>query len=150
MSGFWANHEPDLRVRELGDHRVPGQDPGPESFSEPFRAVIEEKLRQGLTGQRIYQDLVEGHGLVASYSSVRWFLQRLDHSRPLPFRRLEVLPTEQTQVDFGIAAPILPADEKRWRPHVFQVVLSVSRKAYSEVVYRQTTDNFLRCLENAC
>jgi hypothetical protein len=26
---------------------------GPESHCEPFRAVIEEKLRQGLTGQRI-------------------------------------------------------------------------------------------------
>jgi Integrase core domain len=28
-------------------------------------------------------------------------------------------------------------------------VLSHSRKAYSEVVYRQTTDDFLRCLESA-
>ena len=28
-------------------------------------------------------------------------------------------------------------------------MLSHSRKAYSEVVYRQTTDDFLRCLENA-
>jgi hypothetical protein len=29
------------------------------------------------------------------------------------------------------------------------MVLSYSRKAYSEVVWRQTTDEFLRCLENA-
>ena len=29
------------------------------------------------------------------------------------------------------------------------MVLSFSRKAYSEVVYHQTTENFLRCLENA-
>lgn len=28
-------------------------------------------------------------------------------------------------------------------------MLSHSRKAYSEVVLRQTTDNFIRCLENA-
>src|SRR5262249_34117450 len=33
--------------------------------------------------------------------------------------------------------------------YVFRIVLSHSRKAYSEVVYRQTTDDFLRCLENA-
>jgi len=32
---------------------------------------------------------------------------------------------------------------------VFRVVLSHSRKACSEVVYRQTTENFVRCLENA-
>ncbi|HEV58127.1 MAG TPA: IS21 family transposase [Phycisphaerales bacterium] len=122
---------------------------GPESLCEPFRAVIETKLGQGLTGQRIYQDLVEGHGFTASYSSVRRFLQRLGQSQPLPFRRLEVLPGEQAQVDFGVGAPILRPDDKRRCPHVFRVVLSFSRKAYSEVVYHQTTENFLRCLENA-
>src|SRR5262249_49176457 len=38
---------------------------------------------------------------------------------------------------------------KRRRPHVFRIVLSHSRKAYSEAVYQQSTDNFLLCLENA-
>jgi len=126
-----------------------GKNPGPESLCEPFRAVIEAKIQQGLSGQRIYQDLVEGHGFPASYSSVRRFLQRLGQSQPLPFRRLEVLPGEQAQVDFGTGAPILRPEGKRRRPHVFRVVLSFSRKAYSEVVYHQTTENFLRCLENA-
>ncbi len=37
---------------------------GPERLCEPFRAVIEAKLGQGLTGQRIYQDLVEGQMIV--------------------------------------------------------------------------------------
>jgi hypothetical protein len=81
--------------------------PGPESRCEPFRAVVEEKLTQGLTGQRIYQDLVEGHGFAASYSSLRPFLQHLDQSRPIPFRRMEVLPGTEAQVDFGAGAPIL-------------------------------------------
>ena len=126
-----------------------GKSSGPESRCEPFRGIIEDKLQQGLTGQRIYQDLVTEHGFRASYSSVRRFLRRLDQGRPLPFRRLEVLPGEQAQVDFGTGAPILRPDGKRRRPHVFRVVLSFSRKAYSEVVYHQTTENFLRCLENA-
>ena len=34
-------------------------------------------------------------------------------------------------------------------PIFSQAVLSFSRKAYSEVVYRQETESFLRCLENA-
>lgn len=123
--------------------------PGPQSLCEPLRAVIEAKVHQGLTGQRIYQDLVDGHSFTASYSSVRRFLQRLGQSQSLPFRRLEVLPGEQAQVDFGTGAPILRPDGKRRRPYVFRVVLSFSRKAYSEVVYHQTTENFLRCLENA-
>src|SRR5262249_42020878 len=38
---------------------------------------------------------------------------------------------------------------KRRRTHVFRIVLSHSRKAYSEAVYRQTTEEFVRCLENA-
>lgn len=38
---------------------------------------------------------------------------------------------------------------RRRKTHVFRMVLSHSRKAYSEVVYRQTTENFIRCLENA-
>ncbi len=86
-------------------------------------------------GQRIHQDLVEGHSSTGSYSSIHRFLQRLDQSRSLPFRRLEVLPREQAQVDFGVGAPILRPDGKRRRPHVFRVVLSFSRKAYGEVIY---------------
>ena len=41
------------------------------------------------------------------------------------------------------------ADGKRRKTHVFRIVLSHCRKAYSEAVHRQTTDDFLRCLENA-
>jgi hypothetical protein len=55
----------------------------------------------------------------------------------------------EAQVDFGTAAPVITPEGKRRRPHLFRVVLSHSRKAYSEAVFRQTTDNFLRCLENA-
>ena len=40
-------------------------------------------------------------------------------------------------------------DGKRKRPHYFRVVLSHSRKGYSEVVWRQTTECFIRCLENS-
>jgi hypothetical protein len=72
-----------------------GKSSGTESLCEPFRTVIEKKLQQGLTGQRIYQDLVEGHRFAASYSSLRRFIQHLDQSEPIPFRRLEVLPGEQ-------------------------------------------------------
>ena len=32
---------------------------------------------------------------------------------------------------------------------MLRIVLSHSRKAYSEVVVRQTTEDFIRCLENA-
>jgi hypothetical protein len=52
-------------------------------------------------------------------------------------------------VDFGSGAMVVGADGKRRRTHVFRVVLSHSRKGYSEAVYQQTTEDFIACLENA-
>ena len=98
---------------------------------------------------RIHQDLVTEHHSQLSYDSVRRFVKRLGQTRPLPYRRLECEPGEEAQVDFGTGAPILMADGKRRRSHVFRIVLSHSRKAYSETVYRQTTEDFIRAIENA-
>jgi hypothetical protein len=67
----------------------------------------------------------------------------------LPFRRIECDPGDEAQVDFGSGAPVVGPDGKRRKTHVLRVVLSHSRKGYSEAVYRQTTDDFLRCLEGA-
>jgi transposase len=124
------------------------QKPGPESQCEPFNEVIGDKLQGGLSRQRIYQDLRDEHGFKGSYYSVRRFVKRLGADRPIPFRRMECMPGEQAQIDFGTGAPIVRPDSKRKRPHVFRIVLSFSRKGYSEAVYCQTTDNFIRCLEN--
>jgi transposase len=128
------------------DHRVL---PGPANACEPFRELILGKLDQGLDGTRIFQDLRDEHQFTASYSSVRRFLQRLAKTHPLPYRRMEAEPGEEAQVDFGTAAPVIDEQGKRRRPWMFRIVLSHSRKAYSEVVWRQTTESFLGCLENA-
>jgi transposase len=111
--------------------------------------LIRAWLEQGLSAQRIYQDLVGEHGFGGSYYSVRRFVGRLQAKCGLPVRRMECGPGEEVQVDFGTAAPIVSADGQRRRPHVFRIVLSHSRKGYSEVVPRQTTELFLRALENA-
>jgi transposase len=132
----------------LGSETPPTR-PEQASLCEPFRSLIEAKLAAGLTAQRIFQDLVRDHGFAAKYHSVRRFVRRLSNDQPLPFRRLECAPADEVQVDFGTGAPIVTPDGKRRRTHVFRIVLSHSRKGYSESVYRQTTDEFLRCLENA-
>jgi transposase len=119
------------------------------SFCEPWRQVILDKLQLGLTAQRIYQDLVSEHGFSGKYHSVRRFVRRLGHHQPLPFRRMECEPGQEVQVDFGSGIPIRQPDGKRRRTHVFRMVLSHSRKGFSEVVYRQTTEEFIRCLEDA-
>ena len=126
-----------------------GQARGRPSDCEPWREIVQSKLNQGLSAQPIYQDLSSEHGFQGSYYTVRRFVRRLEPVQELPFRRLECEPGEEAQVDFGTGAPVYTPDGKRRRTHVFRIVLSHSRKAYSEAVYRQTTDDFLRCIESA-
>ncbi len=125
-----------------------GFSPGPPSRCEPHREVIAAALERGLTAQRIHQDLCAEHGFTGSYESVKRFVRRMGATLPLPFRRLECAPGEEMQVDFGQGAWV-EADGKRRRPHLFRAVLSHSRKGYSEVVWRQDTETFIRCCENA-
>src|SRR5260221_1181927 len=119
------------------------------SACDPFAPAIIVKLEQGLSAQRIYQDLVADQNYSGSYYSVRRFVAHLAQTRPLPFRRLECAPGEEAQVDFGSGVRIHQPDGRKRRSHVLRIVLSYSRKAYSEAVWRQTTEDFIRCLENA-
>ena len=125
------------------------QSSGRKSECEPWRDVIQAKCDLGLSARRIYQDLTTEHVFTGSYYSVRRFVHRLEPPRELPFRRLECGPGDEAQVDFGTGAPVVGPDGKRRKTHVFRIVLSHSRKGYSEAVYHQTTDDFLRCLESA-
>lgn len=122
---------------------------GRKSLCEPFQKLIEEKLEAGLSAQRIYQDLVAEHGFTASYESVKRFVARLGKVNKLPFRRMECEAGAEAQVDFGKGAPLVGPDGRRRRTHVLRTTLSCSRKGYSESVPRQTTENFIRCIENA-
>jgi transposase len=131
-----------------GIHTV-GYVPGHVSQCERFRDVVVDKLQTGLTAQRIYQDLVTDHGFGGSYYSVRRFVGKLTVTTELPFRRMECEPGVEAQVDFGAGATVIEPGQRRRRPHVLRVVLSHSRKGYSEVVFRQRTEDFLACLENA-
>lgn len=122
---------------------------GPASACAEFRELIEQKLQQGLSAQRIHQDLAAEEGFRGSYYSVRRFVARLTARTELPVRRLETGPGEEAQVDFGTAAPVRGCDGKTYRPWVFRIVLSYSRRAYSEAVRRQTSEAFVGALENA-
>ena len=122
---------------------------GQNSACWPFRDLIQCKLDQALSAQRIWQDLRTEYGFTASYYSVLRFVAKLRPKIELPFRRLECAPGAEAQVDFGAGAAMVDDDGKRQRTHVFRIVLSHSRKAYSEAITRQTTDAFLTCLENA-
>ncbi len=123
------------------------------SDCEPYRSVILAKLQLGLSATRIHQDLTADdaeHG--PSYYSVRRFvrwLQGAHTAQGLPFRRMECEPGAECHVDFGKGAPVVEPGGRRRRPHVLRMVLSHSRRGYSESVFQQSTENFIRCIENA-
>ena len=89
------------------------------------------------------------HGFRGGYTSVKRFVRRLAATVELPFRRMEC--------DAGrrVAVRLWPGRLGRGRGQTAAAricsgaVLSHSRKGYSEVVWRQDTETFLRCLENA-
>ena len=108
-------------------------------------------MEQGLSAQRIWQDLRGEHGFAGGYDSVKRFVRPAEAGEPAAVpadgvragRRRPRWTSAQGRPDRRAGAA------GRRRPHVFRIVLSHSRKAYSEVVYRQTTEDFIRCLENA-
>jgi hypothetical protein len=123
--------------------------PGRHSQCAPFKDEIQTACEKGFSAQRIYQDLVLDHQFAGSYQSVKRFVRQLQSVVPLPYRRMESAAGDEAQVDFEQGAWIKDAiTGRRRRPHLFRLVLSHSRKGYAEVVWRQTSESFLRCLEN--
>src|SRR5437870_1803371 len=122
---------------------------GRKSRCDSLAQVIEAKVERGLSAQRIYQDLKIEVLFSGSYESVKRFVRRLRKADPARVWRIEVAPGEEAQVDFGVGAPILASQGHKRRTWIFRIVLSYSRKAYSEAVLRQDTETFIRCLENA-
>src|SRR6266851_2154726 len=121
---------------------------GRKSRCDSLAQVIEAKVERGLSAQRIYQDLKIEVLFSGSYESVKRFVRRLRKADPARVWCIEVGPGEEVQVDFGAGAPIHSSDGRRRKSWVFRIVLSHSRKAYSEAVFHQDTETFLRCLEN--
>ena len=127
---------------------ITGVGAGRRSRCEGLVEVIAAKLEAGLSARRIYQDLVEQNDFRDSYQSVQRFVRKVKATQPRRVWRMEARPGEEVQVDFGLGAPIDDGASRSRRSWVFRMVLSYSRKGYSEAVLRQDTETFLRCLEN--
>ena len=117
------------------------------SLSSSFHQTILEAVQKGLSAQSIYQDLVH-IGFKGSYTSVQRYVRKLRSPEPNVFARIHTAPGEEAQVDFGQGAPTLK-DGKYVRPWLFTMVLSYSRMIYTEVVWHQDVETFLKCHENA-
>jgi len=129
---------------------APGSGPrGGEGHSacEPYRDFIEEKLALGLDGKRIWEDLVAERGFEQGYGSVKRFVRKLRAKDPTRVWRVECGPGEEAQVDYGTVTNSVGGRKRKIQ--VLRVTLSHSRKGYTEAMFRQDTESFIRGLENA-
>jgi transposase/5S rRNA maturation endonuclease (ribonuclease M5) len=136
---------------------TPPRPPGPKdnlpkharSACEPHRQWIEEQVRLGRNAMAMYQDLVELFGFTHRYNSVKRFVRRLRRKDPHQYDRLEFLPGEEGQVDYGTGAPTLCDNGRYRRPRLFVMVLKYSGRAFRKVVWSSSKETWCRLHEEA-
>lgn len=122
---------------------------GRTSKCEEHREWIRQNYEAGLSVERLHQDLVREHGFEGSYHSVFRFVQQLEADTTKRVHRMECEPAEEAQIDYGTAYLLRSPSGRLKKAHLLLVTLSHSRKPYVEATLRQTTENFIRSLENA-
>ena len=120
------------------------------SACEPHRAWIEQQVRLKRNAQAIYQDLVDQFAFPSSYQSVKRFVRTLRHADPEQFDRLEFLPGEEAQVDYGEGAlTIDPRSGRYRRPRLFVMTLRYSRRSFRRVVWQSSQQVWAQLHEEA-
>ena len=120
------------------------------SACESHRAWIEAQVRLGRNATAIYQELVDGHGFQSRYNSVKRFCRGVRNSEPEQFDRLEFLPGEEAQVDYGEGALTRYPTSSRYRkPRLFVMTLRYSRRSFRRVVWKSSSEVWARLHEEA-
>ena len=105
-----------------------------------YRQRIEKQLDLGLSVQRIYQDLKAECGFRSSYASVQRFVKKLKEEQPARVWRMECEPGEEAQVDYGEMRILQNEKGNLLKVYLLRVVLSCSRKSYTEASRRMNTE----------
>jgi transposase len=109
------------------------------SACEPHHDWIAGEVGKGRNAVSIYQDLVERFGFAHRYNSVKRYVRGLKKREPEQYDRLEFLPGEEAQVDYGQGAFTKhPVTGKRRRPRLFVMTLRYSRKVFRKVVWNSS------------
>jgi transposase len=120
------------------------------SACEPHRAWIEAQVGLGRNATAIYQELVDCHNFQSRYNSVKRFCRSVRKSEPEQFDRLEFLPGEEVQVDYGEGALTLYPTRGRYRrPRLFVMTLRYSRRSFRRVVWKSSSEVWARLHEEA-
>ncbi len=119
------------------------------SACDPHRKWIEQQVRLGRNAMAIYQDLVERFNFNHKYNSVKRFVRGLKQKAPERYDRLEFLPGEEAQVDYGQGAMSLHPTGKYRRPRLFVMTLKYSRRSFRKVVWKSSQETWAKLHEEA-
>jgi len=120
------------------------------SACEDHREWIEAQVSLGRNAMAIYQELVDQRGFTAAYNSVKRFCRRLRQREPEQFDRLEFLPGEESQVDYGEGALTVHPRTGRYRkPRLFIMTLRYSRRSFRKTVWKSSAEQWARLHEEA-
>jgi len=145
-----ATGTPDGTPDQIPPPRPPVQAKSTTSACEPHRAFIEAQLRFKRNYTAIYQDLVDSHGFAGAYNSVKRFCGSLCKHEPEQFDRLEFVPGEEAQVDYGEGALTrVPGSERYRKPRLFVMTLRYSRRSFRRVVWKSSQETWARLHEEA-
>lgn len=103
--------------------------------------------QKDMTAKQIWRLLKEEHGLGAGYSSVKRYLKKEFHfGTPKVTVRIETLPGQEAQVDFGYAGlmydPVMQKERRAW---AFIMSLSYSRHRFVRFVFRMDSPSWIDC-----
>lgn len=129
--------------------KSPARSPKPQ-HCDAYREFIDQQLTQypRLRSTRLY-DMIRERGYAGSVRTLRSLVARI---RPTPraevFLRLQLLPGEQSQIDWAhVGTLAVPGGERPlW---VFLIVLAYSRALWAELVFELTADSLCRSLVRA-
>ena len=120
------------------------------STLEPLRQTIAQWVNAGLQGTTIHAALQRNHGFGGSYSSVRRMVSKLAPKTVQATSRMDFLPAEAAQVDFGRGPDFVDVHTgKLVKSWFFVMTLAWSRHQYAEFVSDQTVETWLGCHRRA-
>ena len=119
------------------------------SACEPHRTWIELQVRLSRNAMAIHQDLVEQFSFTHKYNSVKRFVRGLKRKDPEQYDRLEFLPGEEAQVDYGQGAKTLGDKGKCLRPRLFVMTLKYSGRSFRKVIWKSGQEAWARLHEEA-
>ena len=146
---------PDLATLEALRQRTfhPRRERHPNEFGmESYRNEINDLVKQGYQPRAIWNLLCRRYpGLAGSESAVWRLVQSIKADEPPEVvLRIETLPGEVAQVDFGYIGYVLdPEGQALHKAWAFVMTLGWSRHQYAEMVFDQTIPTWLVCHQHA-